>query len=404
MTILGAIMNKLLTFFTNKAVLFLNTLFLLWTPANLLAGDCELPSHMIYQNFTKTSHTALVTIQNLTPYIIDLVDDNFYDHLSEYDRGKIFLMAINGVPREFERTQYTRNPKDGYVSPPKPIIFAYQDSQYVDRSDWVTDHFIHYKIKHVCSIDKARKRKCGDVDFFLKLHRKTPPPSQTKLGMLGDMFQILGTIYDMCGVVLSPTSPTAWAQSVYTIYKISQGKGFPDENRFKGDNHFWIGAYATQRNGCYPGGILGVACSDSVILQTPEICGTPSTDIIVTIMAFRRKPGEDGVNKMPLTMITLTDWSHFNAAHLKVALQKTENQDQLKKELTLSTIAENFNEVGIPAVIAIADRIQTHPSDKRKQLSEAIAKIHESKKLNNQDIALMGEIADGLAIDISKMK
>jgi len=167
-------------------------------------------------------------------------------------------------------------------------------------------------------------------------------------------------------------------------------------NRYHSDQHVWIGAYASQKDGCFPGGLLGVPCSDSITLQTPEVCGVPATDIVVSIMAFRGKYGSDGTGVIPLTMITVTDFAHFQAGSLKMALDKTSSQDQFKSEPSLSRISGKFSELGLPAVKAVADMIQTYTQDKRLQLSHTLGKLHAGQPLAEPDRQLMSEIAAGV--------
>jgi len=78
-------------------------------------------------------------------------------------------------------------------------------------------------------------------------------------------------------------------------------------------------------------------------------------------MAMRGKYGADGTRVIPYTMIMVTDWSHFQAAHMQVALERAAGQAQLGKELTLHKMATHIEKFGTPVVKSMADIISTYP-------------------------------------------
>jgi hypothetical protein len=360
------------------------------------AGPCELPSYMMFQNLTNTSTTTLVTIQNLTPYEIELVGDGgLRDWTGEFARQEYFAMVPNGLPSKLPPSRYAPNPKDGFASPIMPIIFAYQDSDDLQHPGNVTEFKVKYRIKSVCALDKQRVKRCGDVDLILHLHRQ-PAPKYDAAGNIPLMADQLAFTWSAMGVVMDPKNPMAWVKFAWSTFKEVKNEGFSEKNMFHSEANLWIGAYATQKDGCYPGGIFGKACSDSLVLQAPEMCGTPATDIVIMMMAFRGKYGGDGEGVVPRTIISVLDFAHYHAAGLKGAMEQADRSgagNTASFSHLSAQLAKSDTAVGL---LRMAEIMGDFTPEQRLQLVAVVQKIYDDQPLDEHETLLLNQIADGL--------
>lgn len=386
--------------------IFFIAMLLMLFPSVMPAGagsptdSCPLQGWELHQNLTTgatawNSNSTLVTLQNLSPYDMELASDGgLTDLIGTKPNNFKAVFLPTGYPTKLPKTCYPDDSTCTTVnaSPLAPMVVAWQDSWANDRG-FVPSLNLTYTLKNVCNADG----KCGDVPLYINLSRCKPPAP--KVGNFKETFNALVVTLNVLKVSLDPGSPMAWVRLLAHTDKLIQDSNFPTANTIALASTIKISAYAVSvpppLTSCTPGG-AGTGVQDTLATQAPRIC-YPSDDIVVQLNVFRGSYGKgDGPDRIPLAHITVFNYKNWASATVFAAIQSADQQGKLGSYPSLSKLSSQFKLRGTASFLTFGDMARTLGDDKREILSSACDKIYNGQALNEAEASLMSDLGEQL--------